>query len=63
MQLSFAVFPLVRFTCDRRKMGAFASPAWLKALAWGTALFIALLNAKLLFDAFGLTALLAKLVK
>jgi len=63
VQLSFAVFPLVRFTSDRRKMGAFASPGWLKALAWGTALFIALLNAKLLLDAFGLTALLAKLVK
>ena len=27
LQLSFAVFPLVMFTSDRRKMGSFASPS------------------------------------
>src|SRR5687768_12470777 len=30
LQLSFAVFPLVRFTSDRLKMGEFVNPLWLK---------------------------------
>ena len=48
LQLSFAVIPLVSFTSDRAKMGALVNPPWLKALAWLTALVIALLNAWLL---------------
>jgi len=44
LQLSFAVFPLVRFTSDRAKMGEFASPGWLKFLAWTTAWVILGLN-------------------
>jgi manganese transport protein len=48
MQLSFAVFPLVMFTSDKAKMGEFANPRWLKALAWTTAVVIALLNGWLL---------------
>jgi manganese transport protein len=48
LQLSFAVFPLVAFTSDRSKMGAFVNPGWLKALAWATAIVIAALNAWLL---------------
>lgn len=52
MQLSFAVFPLVRFTSDRVKMGEFANPRWLKALAYIVAFFIALLNVWLLVETF-----------
>jgi manganese transport protein len=52
MQLSFAVFPLVMFTSDKRKMGEFANSPWLKSLAWVTAVFIAALNAWLLVQAF-----------
>jgi manganese transport protein len=52
LQLSFAVIPLVMFTSDRKKMGEFANPAWLKVLAWTVALIIAGLNVKLLFDQF-----------
>jgi manganese transport protein len=48
LQLSFAVFPLVMFTSDRTKMGPFANPAWLKALAYLVATVIAGLNAWLL---------------
>ncbi|MBV9879333.1 MAG: Nramp family divalent metal transporter [Gemmatirosa sp.] len=48
LQLSFAVFPLVRFTSDKVKMGAFANPGWLKALAYAVAFVIAGLNAWLL---------------
>ena len=51
MQLRFAVIPLVMFTSDRRKMGEFVNPTWLKALAWVTAGFIAMLNAWLLVQA------------
>jgi manganese transport protein len=52
LQLSFAVFPLVQFTSDRAKMGEFVNPPWLKALAWTTGIFIAVLNAWLLYQTF-----------
>jgi manganese transport protein len=50
LQLSFAVFPLVRFTSERAKMGPFVNAAWLKALAYLVAVVIASLNAWLLFQ-------------
>jgi manganese transport protein len=50
LQLSFAVFPLVMFTSDRVKMGAFANPGWLKLMAYLVALVIAGLNVWLLFQ-------------
>jgi manganese transport protein len=52
MQLSFAVFPLVRFTSDKVKMGEFVNPHWLKALAYFVAVVIASLNIWLLFQIF-----------
>jgi manganese transport protein len=52
LQLSFAVFPLVMFTGDPHKMGTFASPFWVKALAWPVAVVIAALNAYLLWQTF-----------
>ncbi|MHB8837982.1 MAG: Nramp family divalent metal transporter, partial [Gemmatimonadaceae bacterium] len=48
LQLSFAVFPLVMFTSDRRKMGEFVNPTWLKIAAYSVAVMIASLNAWLL---------------
>jgi manganese transport protein len=56
LQLSFAVIPLVLFTSDRRKMGEFVSPRWLRTLAWITATIIVLLNVKYLSDWSGLSA-------
>lgn len=53
MQLSFAVFPLVRFTSDRVKMGEFVNPLWLKGLAYFIAFFIAGLNIWLLLAVLG----------
>jgi len=50
LQLPFAVFPLVRFTSDRHKMGEFVSPRWVQALAWAVAIVIALLNGWLLYQ-------------
>src|SRR3989454_922950 len=52
LQLSFAVFPLVRFTSDRAKMGEFVNAAWLKALAYVVAFGIAGFNAWLLVQTF-----------
>jgi manganese transport protein len=50
LQLPFAVFPLVRFTTDRYKMGEFTAPRWVGALAWGVAVIIAALNVWLLYQ-------------
>jgi manganese transport protein len=52
MQLGFAVWPLLRFTDEKNKMGEFANRLWLKILGWATAAIIILLNVKLLFDTF-----------
>jgi manganese transport protein len=52
LQLPFAVFPLVMFTADPHKMGPFASPAWVKVLAWTVAVVIAVLNVYLLYQTF-----------
>jgi manganese transport protein len=49
LQLSFAVFPLVAFTSDPRKMGEFRNPRWLRIAAWTVAIVIAALNAWLLY--------------
>ncbi len=40
LQLPFAVIPLIRFTSDKRRMGEFASQAWVKVLAWSVAFVI-----------------------
>lgn len=50
MQLPFAVIPLVRFVSDRRKMGQFAIPTSVAAVAWIVAGVIVVLNVKLLVD-------------
>ena len=52
MQLSFAVVPLVMFTSDKVKMGAFVNPMWLKIVAWAVTAVIALLNIYLLVQTF-----------
>ena len=61
LQLAFAVIPLIVFTGDRRKMGEFANPPWIKILAWLTAGIIVLLNVKFLSDFTGLSGWLARL--
>ena len=52
MQLGFAVWPLLRFTGERAKMGEFTNPLWIKLLGWTSALLIITLNVKLLLDTF-----------
>src|SRR6266581_840772 len=52
MQLGFAVWPLMRFTGEKAKMGEFANRLWLKILGWMAAGIIIVLNLKLLLDTF-----------
>ena len=52
MQLGFAVWPLMRFTDEKSKMGEFANPLWIRILGWTTAIVIITLNIKLLLDIF-----------
>jgi manganese transport protein len=52
MQLSFAVFPLVQFTSDRKKMGPFTNGRTLKFTGYAVAFLIAALNAWLLVQTF-----------
>jgi manganese transport protein len=50
LQLGFAVWPLMRFTSDRAKMGEFVNPLWIKILGWTVTAVIIILNGKLLLD-------------
>lgn len=52
MQLSFAVFPLVKFTSEKIKMGPFVNPFWITILSYCIAFVIALLNIWLVFNTF-----------
>ena len=51
-QLSFAVVPLVKFTCDRKRMGEFTNGPLLKFTSWFVAALIAGLNVWLLVQTF-----------
>jgi manganese transport protein len=53
MQLPFAVIPLIHFTSDRRRMGAFANKIWVQWLSWAAAVLILGLNIWLLVDGLG----------
>ena len=50
LQLPFAVVPLVAFTGRSDVMGRFASPRWLRLLAWAVTALIVILNAALLWS-------------
>jgi manganese transport protein len=52
MQLGFAVWPLMRFTSEKAKMGEFANRLWIRILGWTVAWLIIVLNLKLLLDTF-----------
>jgi len=50
MQLGFAVWPLMRFTGEKSKMGEFVNPLWIKIFGWTITMIIIVLNVKLLYD-------------
>jgi manganese transport protein len=43
------------FTSDRKKMGEFVSPVWVRVVAWLVTAVIIVLNLKLLSDTLGWT--------
>ena len=53
LQLSFAVVPLIAFTSDRSKMGAFTNPPWVVAIACAVAAIIIGLNGNLVVQTVG----------
>jgi manganese transport protein len=50
LQLSFAIFPLMMFTSDKKRMGDFANPLWLKILGYTVCTLIAGLNLRYLWE-------------
>ena len=63
MQLGFAVWPLMRFTGEKKKMGEFANGFGIKLFGWTTTLIIITLNVKLLLDTFLPAALTSTLYR
>ena len=66
LQLGFAVIPLIHFVSDKKTMGEFAIPKWMKIMSWLVASILVYLNTNLVVDfakAFlmGSTALLIKI--
>ncbi len=53
MQLPFAIVPLIHFTNDHARMGAFRNSKWVQVLAWTTAFVIIALNFWLAWQAIG----------
>ena len=52
VQLSFAVIPLVQFTCDKEKMGPFVNGPAVRWLGWFTAFAIGALNGYLILTTY-----------
>jgi manganese transport protein len=52
LQLPFAVWPLVRFTSDRKLMGGFVNGPVLKVVAWAICFIVIALNVTLLAQTF-----------
>ena len=50
LQLGFALVPLIGFTSDKAKMGAFANGSLIRVAGWVITIVIIALNAKLLLD-------------
>jgi manganese transport protein len=50
VQLGFAVWPLLRFTGEKAKMGEFVNSRWMQIIGWILTAVIIVLNAKVVFD-------------
>ncbi len=50
LQLGFAIIPLIHFVSDKEKMKEFVIPAYIKVLAWLSAIIIVSLNVKLVAE-------------
>ncbi|MGL4705595.1 MAG: Nramp family divalent metal transporter, partial [Enterococcus faecalis] len=47
--LPVSIIPLTMYTSDKKLMGQFANPAWVKFLAWIIAIALTLLNLFLIY--------------
>lgn len=54
MQLPFAIFPLVMFTADKRRMGALVNPKWMTVAGYLICLIVTGLNIQLLVEELGM---------
>jgi manganese transport protein len=50
LQLGFAVWPLLRFTGEKAKMGEFVNSRWMQITGWTMTAIIIVLNVKVVFD-------------
>ncbi len=50
-QLGFAIIPLIFFVSDKKTMGVFVIPLWVKILSWLVALVLVFLNVKMVTEA------------
>jgi manganese transport protein len=50
LQLPFAIIPLLHFTSDKIKMGAFVNKSWVLVSAWATTAIIIALNGNLVYQ-------------
>jgi manganese transport protein len=50
VQLGFAVIPLIQFVSDKKTMGIFTIKPIIKILAWGAAILLVYLNARLVIE-------------
>ena len=52
LQLPFAIYPLLRFTNDKKLMGSYVNKPWVRILGWIFLLVIVVLNAILIYQTF-----------
>jgi manganese transport protein len=50
LQLPLALFPLMHFTCSKKRMGRFVNPVWLQLAGWGCTLSITALDLYLIIQ-------------
>ncbi|GAA4323620.1 Nramp family divalent metal transporter [Flaviaesturariibacter amylovorans] len=50
LQLGFAIIPLIHFVSDKKTMGAFVIPLWMKIAAWVIAAVLVYLNLRMVLE-------------
>jgi manganese transport protein len=50
IQLGFAIIPLIHFVSDKKRMGTFTIPVWMRIASWLVAIIILTLNIKLVVE-------------
>ncbi|RYY87363.1 MAG: iron/manganese transporter [Chitinophagaceae bacterium] len=50
LQLGFAIIPLIHFVSDKKTMGVFVIPTWVKVLAWLITVILVYLNGRMVIE-------------